>query len=69
MLQRLVKVAQAGVALAVEPMAVVAAVAVVPDETVAEMIDDVCSLYPVFVCAVGEIVGFGHGRTLVDATS
>lgn len=38
--------AQAGVALAVAVAASAAAVAVVPDETVAEMIDDVCSLYP-----------------------
>lgn len=38
--------AQAGVALAVAAAASAAAVAVVPDETVAEMIDDVCSLYP-----------------------
>lgn len=41
--------AQAGVALAVAVAAEAAAasVAVVPDETVAaEMIDDVCSLYP-----------------------
>lgn len=39
--------AQAGVALAVAVAAEAAAsVAVDPDETVAEMIDDVCSLYP-----------------------
>lgn len=39
--------AQAGVALTVAVAAsAAAAVAVVPDETVAEMIDDVCSLYP-----------------------
>lgn len=38
--------AQAEVALAVAAAASAAAVAVVPDETVAEMIDDVCSLYP-----------------------
>lgn len=41
-----VVLAQAGVALAVAAAASAAAVAVVPDETVAEMIDDVCSLYP-----------------------
>lgn len=40
-----VVLAQAGVALAVA-VAASAAVVVVPDETVAEMIDDVCSLYP-----------------------
>lgn len=38
----LVVLVQAGAALAVAG----AAAAVVPDETVAEMIDDVCSLYP-----------------------